>query len=132
MSGTRSSIGRRGCAALLPSGGAQGENRRMAVQRLRLALATEVRVGGSAHDAVGVVALALPEGADRVQRPARDFPALLSEALDALSATGWRTRPAAEALGVNGSQLSRFVREHRPAWERLNRARAAGGLSALR
>lgn len=60
-----------------------------------------------------------------------DFPALLSEAFDALAAAEWDPARAAESLGVTATQLVRLARLHGEAWAELNRARQARGLRPL-
>jgi len=111
---------------------AQGENRRMALRRLRLALATEIRSAEPRGEPSALWRSRCPKGRIACNPRHEDFPALLAEALDVLTACDWHPGPAGEALGCSGSQLTRFVREHRPAWEHLNRARTAAGLGRLR
>ena len=62
----------------------------------------------------------------------RDYPALLAEAVDAIAAASWAPAPAAARLGVTPSQLVKFIKDHPPAFERLNRERAARGQHPLR
>lgn len=60
-----------------------------------------------------------------------DYPALVAEALDQLAAAGWTTAPAAERLGVTGSQLHGLFRRSAAAWAALNRLRTEAGLRPL-
>ncbi|MBW7906984.1 MAG: peptide chain release factor-like protein [Phycisphaerae bacterium] len=52
--------------------------------------------------------------------------------LDALVENGLQPRPAAEALGLTSSSLTRFLLEHPKAWVALNQMRAERGLPPLR
>jgi hypothetical protein len=111
----------------------QHENLAVAVFRLRCALATEVRTARDPVAPPSVLWTTRARGG-RVACSAghRDFPALLSEALDLVAAHSWDVRSAAVALGVSASQLVRFVALHRPALLLLNRRRAERGLAPLR
>lgn len=117
----------------------QHENKSVALRRLRLALATEhreplprgeigsplwrSRVTSGAHGELGRIACN-PEH--------HDYPALLAEAMDAVFDSGLDPKPAALRLGVTATQLVRLIGDHPPALVRLNAARAAAGLRALR
>jgi hypothetical protein len=109
----------------------QAENRRSAVKRLRFALALGHReapdpAGPSplwqARTAGGQITVALDHD---------DYPALVAEAFDQLAAGGWQLPPAAAALGVSSSQLTRLCRRVPAAWTALGRHRTAAGLAAL-
>lgn len=111
----------------------QEENHRMAVRRLRLALAVRHR-----H-----VMSELVEPSDlwrsrcHQQRIScsdkhADFPAMLAEALDAVSSKSADVRKAAAALGCSTSQLVRFIGKHDDGLEALNSMRAEYGLRRLR
>jgi hypothetical protein len=60
-----------------------------------------------------------------------DFPAMLSEALDAVSAKDFDVARAAAALGCSSSQLIRFIGRIPDAIEWLNQQRASRGLHRL-
>lgn len=111
---------------------AQDENRRVALRRLRLALATEIRSDPGWAAPSDLWKSRCPRGRIACNPRHADFPTLLAEALDALAAAEWRPGSAGEALGCSGTQVTRFVKEHRPAWDKLNRARTDAGLSPLR
>ncbi|RMH27513.1 MAG: peptide chain release factor-like protein [Planctomycetota bacterium] len=132
----------------------QAENARVALKRLRLKLATEVRTTppsppgrGCRRDATtgeGHEQSDLPENGSDLWRSRRHggrivcnpdhrvYPALLAEALDAVASAGWEPAPAAILLGVSTSQLIKLVKDHPPAFERWNAERAARGRHALR
>lgn len=127
-----------------------GQNKSLALFRLRLALATEHRVGvprGHAGSALwrsrvrqrtrrgeGIDAvLNTPAGATiRVNPSHKDYPSLLAEAMDVLEDSGWDAAKAATRLGVSTSQLVKLVKDHPPAFGVLNAARAAQGKRTLR
>ncbi len=120
----------------------QIENHRMAVFRLRLLLATSVRVEPprlrgmdlfSDEPAASALWRGRLKGRTIACNPGhRDYPALLAEAMDVLMDCGTDAAKAAGRLGVTTSQLVRLVKDHRPALAALNAARAARGQRALR
>lgn len=61
-----------------------------------------------------------------------DFPALLAEALDRLTAIGFDLPAAAAGLGVSGSQLLKLLRHEPRALAWLNQQRSAAGMNPLR
>lgn len=131
------------------------DNLRVALRRLRLALAVEVRQGVPPGD------VASPLWKSRRRAPPRakteeiapglrvrvgssaggriscnpehlDFPALLAEAMDVIADAGWDVKRAAARLEVSMTQLVRLVKEHPPALRRLNLEREARGEHALK
>jgi hypothetical protein len=108
----------------------QAENRRMAVRRLRLALAVAVREppaaarssAWSARSRAGRLAVASDHD---------DYPTILAEALDELAARGWRLADAARQLGITTSQLVGLFRRSPAAWQAVNAARRQAGLPRL-
>lgn len=130
----------------------QHENRRVALRRLRLALAVAVRTPAPAGEV----------GSDlwrsRRQRPGagheggrsplgrwrgggtgfivvnphhHDYPSLLAEALDVIAASGWDAKAASLRLECSASQLVKLVAAHPPALAMWNRERANVGLRPL-
>jgi len=61
-----------------------------------------------------------------------DFPAMLSELLDALWALRFEMAAAAEHFGVSSSQLINLIRSSPAALPAINAARAELGLHRLR
>lgn len=103
-------------------------NKRVAVRRLRLALATRVRVGvpdGECRS--GLWLSRCRDGKVSVNPKHADYPALLAEAMDVLASRGWDVKVAAVRLGCSPSQLVKLVREHPPALEAMNSERASRG-----
>lgn len=111
----------------------QHDNLRVAIHRLRCALAIDVRAPRPADAAPSPLWLSrLRAGRVECNVAHRDFPALLAEALDAAAAAAWDHRAAAETLRVSPTQFVRFVALQKSALAELNRRRAASGLAALR
>jgi hypothetical protein len=111
---------------------AQGQNRSMALFRLRLNLATQVRLPPAPDGPSPLWRGRVRAGRVPCNPHHEDFPSLLAEALDQLARDGWRPPEAAGRLGCSGTQLVRFVAQHPAAFALLNRARAEAGLRPLR
>lgn len=109
------------------------ENKKVALRRLRLALAVEVRVGVPAGEIRSELWRARTAGGRiSLSTRHRDFPTMLAEALDVLEASGFEPKRAAVRLGVSPTQLVRLVAEHPPALAMVNRVRKARGEHELR
>jgi hypothetical protein len=109
----------------------QAENRRVALWRLRLALALSHRelsaATPSALWASRVRGRQLAIAADH-----DDYPSLVAEAIDSLMAVGFEMRAAADSLGVSMSQLTKLFRKVPAAWVAVNRLRGEVGLAPLK
>ncbi len=110
----------------------QEANRQVAVFRLRLLLAVQMRCVHSTE--------VLPSDMwksrcrdEKIQCSERhvDFPAMLAEAMDAIDAKEYDVRRAAAALGCSTSQLVRFVARVPEALTEVNSQRAQRGLHRL-
>lgn len=101
------------------------DNKKVALGRLRLALAVTVRTSPSADvDGPSPLWMSRCRGGKVVVSPShRDFPTLLAEALNVLADEGWEPRGAADRLGCSTSQLIKLVKQHPAAFQRLNRER---------
>ena len=131
----------------------QMENKRMALRRLRLALAVQIRTlvpeGAVGSDLwrsrrkrapKNATAGSPPksrwvgggEGVIEVNPDHHDYPAMLAEAMDVLAASDWDPKSASLRLNCSASQLLKLVREFHPAIDRVNQARAERGQSQLR
>lgn len=109
------------------------ENKRVAIRRLRLLLATEFRVDVPP----GECRSDLWRGRVRGGRIAlsdthRDHPTMLAEALDVVAASGQDIGRAAVRLDCTPSQLVKLLRSHPPALVRVNEARRAAGEHPLK
>lgn len=109
----------------------QAENCRVAVRRLRLALALGHRLPANPAGASPRWRARAASGRITVALDHDDYPALVAEAFDQLAACQWQLPPAAAALGVSPSQLARLCRREPAAWTALRRERAAAGLPPL-
>ena len=111
----------------------QGENRAVALQRLRVLLALEVRGAADGEGEPSALWRSRCRGGALAVNPAHeDFPALLAEAIDALDARGFDAKAAAGGLGCSASQLVKFLKREPRALGLLNRRRAGLGLRPLR
>jgi len=112
------------------------DNKRVALFGLRLALAVGVRTAvpqGEVRSALWLRRCPEGGGGAIVCSPEHhDYPAMLAEALDVLWAAGLDLRPAAARLMCSSSQLLKLIKEHPAAMARVNQAREAAGLHALR
>lgn len=111
----------------------QVENKRMAISRLRHALAVQVRVSVP----LGEIGSALwrsrcAAGKIACNPEHEDYPAMLAEAMDVLAAAGWEPPRAALRLGCSPTQLVRHIKEYPPALSRVNAERKSAGKHALR
>lgn len=108
------------------------ENARVALRRLRLALAVAVRAPVKTGDARSALWLERCRAGKVVCNPDHwDFPALLAEALDMLESCRWDPHRAAVRLECTSSQLIKLLKDHPPALARLNAERAAKGKHGL-
>lgn len=113
------------------------ENRKVALRRLRLALATQHRCSPVARDSFGDVTSDLWRSRCKSGRIVcspdhADFPSLLAEALDVIAICGHDPKLAALRLSCSASQLIKFVKDHPPAFEHWNRSRENRGLHPLK
>jgi hypothetical protein len=111
----------------------QVENREVALFRLRLALAVEVRMPVESPYAPSELWNGRCRGGRiSVNAGHDDFPALLAEALDVLALCENDMKGAAEILGCTPSQLTKFVQLEPRAIAAVNRAREQSGLHKLK
>jgi hypothetical protein len=111
----------------------QAENLDSAVFRLRVNLALAVRHPRQRGATPSVLWQSRVRQGRLAVNPAHaDFPALLAEALDVLSAHGDDLRAAAADLGCTPTQLARFLGLEPRALARHNASRRALGLRPLK
>jgi len=109
------------------------ENQRVALFRLRLLMAVQVRTPVPAGECRSPLWIErCVNGRIACNPEHRDYPALLAEAMDVLAACGQDPRTTALRLGCTASQLVKLLKDHHPALDRWNRERAARGLHPLR
>lgn len=108
------------------------ENRRVALFRLRLALALAVREPVPIGDARSPLWQSRARAGRIACNPAHaDYPALLAEALDMIEACALDPAKAAVRLDVTTSQLIKLVKDHPPALHLWNEQRAARSMHRL-
>jgi hypothetical protein len=112
----------------------QMQNKRTAIRRLRLKLARRVRtpVDPGRYDPTPCWKRRRQGQKLPVNPKHPEYPALLAEALDVVSACGFDVGGAAGRLGVTMSQLARLIRHDRHAFAWVNEGRNARGLPPLK
>lgn len=109
------------------------ENKTVALRRLRLALAVDIRVGVPAGEIRSALWRERTRGGRIVlSAKHRDYPTMLAEALDVMDACGFDPKKAGLRLGVSPTQLIRTIADHPPALAKVNQARATRGDHELR
>jgi len=111
----------------------QAQNRTMALFRLRLALAEQVRMPVAESETPGELWQSRAKGRKMsVSSEHVDFPALLAEALDYVVAREFDLAIAAQNLCVSTTQLARFLQQSPERWRWINEKRQARNLRPLR
>ena len=112
----------------------QGQNRSMAIFRLRLKLAVKVRSWvNREHHRPSELWQTRRQGEKMPVNPEHEhYPALLAEALDLIVARNYDVAGSAGRLGVTMSQLARLVRHEKRAFALVNEGREARGLPRLK
>lgn len=111
----------------------QAQNHDAAVFRLRVHLAVQVRAEVPGDFTPSPLWKSrCRDGRVVVNSGHDDFPALLAEALDVVTAHQMEIKPAAEALGCTTSQLIKLLQAEPQAILLVNRERQARGLPILR
>ncbi len=109
----------------------QADNRRVALQRLRLRLALDHRAPSPPGPSrLWLSRIRGKQLAVAASHP--DYPTLLAEALDQLQRHGFVMPPAAEHMGTTATQLLKLFKKSPEAWTALNRLRTGAGLAVLR
>ena len=111
----------------------QAENRAVALFRLRVNLALDVRSPREPGSVPSPLWQSRLRGEQiSVGATHDDFPAILAEALDALAAFEFDPRPASEALRCSVSQLVKLLRKEPRALAQVNHQRQQRGGHPLR
>lgn len=113
----------------------QADNRRMAIGRMRLLLATEHRELRTVSDLTPPSSLWQSRVSGTridVSTEHEDFPAILAELLDGLLALSFDLSEAGKHFEVTSSQLVNLLRSHPPALTLVNSKRNELGLHRLR
>ena len=111
----------------------QQENLQQAVKQMRLALAFAVRSQRPADECPSALwRQRCRQGRISVSLQHVDFPSILAELLDVLSAHEWEVPDAAARLGCSASQLLKLLRAQPGGLAWLNRQREERGLRRLK
>jgi hypothetical protein len=111
----------------------QGENRKVALRRLRMNLALHVRQEiATPHKSSELWRSRCRGGKISVSTKHADFPGILAEALDVIVAQSYDPKPAATLLGCSMSQLVKLLKSEPSALAGVNEKRKEVGLRALR
>jgi hypothetical protein len=111
----------------------QATNKDRAVQRLRLALARQVRSPIDGENPPSELWQSRCRGKSlSVSTDHVDLPALLAEALDAIEFFEHRLAEAAQWLQISTSQLVKLLKKDATTFERLNDRRRSTGIRPLR
>ena len=110
----------------------QQENRRVALFRLRLNLALEIRSDSQPPRPSELWQQRCTTKRISIRATHEDFPALLAEVLDLCQATGGELKTVAQQLGTTASQLIRFLKMETRAFQLLNQLRAENQLHPLK
>jgi len=110
----------------------QADNTRVAVWRLRLRLALDLRTPASPGGPSAVWRSRVRGSSLAVAATHDDYPTLVAEALDRLQAADFTMAKVAREAGISSSQLARLFARNAAAWTTLNRMRVARGLPPIR
>lgn len=112
----------------------QGENREVALWRLRIKLALQVRKPVTVDEQPSPLWLSRVSKAGRIAvNPGHaDFPPLLAESLDFAAGCGWDASTTALALKCTTSQLVKFWKDEPAALILVNTRRQERGLGAYK
>ncbi len=109
----------------------QADNRRVAIERLRLALAVNFRSSVLAEGPSELWRTRVPGQRIQVSSQHHDFACLLAECLDRLSNCEYDLPACAAFFAVSASQLIKMLRQHPPAFALVNQQRAERSLHKL-
>ncbi len=111
----------------------QGENRRVALRRLKINLALNVRQAiGDDQPPSPLWQSRCRKGRIGVNPEHQGFPSLLAEAIDSVAASEWDVSAAAGRLGCTASQLIKLLKLEPRAFLQLNQQRSELGLRRLK
>lgn len=104
----------------------QGENRVVALKRLRLILAVEHRTPSNAV-LDRTVEKYVRKGRIDISEDNAEWPSILAELLNRLAESDWELDPLAESWVASKSQLVKLLKKHSPAWQYFNQQRESLG-----
>ena len=109
----------------------QGENKRVAIMRLRLNLALVVRSNAAACPS-DLWKSRVKKGKILCNAKHWDYPTMLAESLDVVADNGFDIGKAGQILGCSGSQLVKLIKVERKAMVLVNDEREKLGLGKLK
>ncbi|MCU0720812.1 MAG: peptide chain release factor-like protein [Pirellula sp.] len=109
----------------------QGENRQVAIHRLRLALAINVR-SDACETGQAKVRQYISRGKLAISDTNTDWPAVLAELLNLIATHQWQLSPVGESLQTSSSQIVKALAREPAALAYLNSKRVSLGLTSLK
>ena len=109
----------------------QHANRTVAIERLRINLAINIRTEPT-EEPSELWRSRCKSKKLSISSSHEDFPAILAEALNHIFASDLQLSKAAENLGCSTSQLIKLIRMEDAAWTMLNQNRRDAGMSTLK
>lgn len=109
----------------------QGENRQIAIQRLRIALAVSIRTDACDVSQSTVVNY-IKRGRLAISEGNIDWPPVLAELLNMIAKSEWQLTTVAQSLCTTPSQILKAIAREPTALAYLNRSRMSNGLTTLR
>lgn len=109
----------------------QGENRQLAIQRLRLVLAIGIRTD-TCDVAQSTVVNYIIKGKLAISEQNTDWPPVLAELLNMAAKHQWQLTTVAQSLGTTPSQILKAIAREPAALVYLNSNRISIGLTSLR
>ena len=108
----------------------QQQNKEVAIERLRIQLAIQVR--RPAANPSELWQSRVQSGRVHLSRHHKDFPAMLAEAMDHIYQSEFQISVAAKQLNCSTSQLVKLIKLEDAAWQRLNIERQKAGMGPLK
>ncbi|MFN7874215.1 MAG: peptide chain release factor family protein [Pirellula sp.] len=109
----------------------QGENRQIAIQRLRLTLAIGIRTD-SCDVAQLTIVNYIKKGKLAISEQNADWPPVLAELLNMIAKNQWQLTAVAQSLSTTPSQILKAIAREPAALVYLNSNRISNGLTSLR
>ncbi len=110
----------------------QGENRKVAVSRLRLQLAIHFRTEPSEEGLERFTRYRHASGRIDISEGNEDWPILLAEVLNLLQESEWELPPVANRLQTSTSQVIKLLKKSPEAFRVVNGKRAAVGRGPIK
>jgi hypothetical protein len=109
----------------------QGENRQVALQRLRLALAINIRTDNCEAAPLTVVQY-IKKGKLAISDQNSDWPTVLAELFNMIATHKWQLNSVANSLQTTPTQILKAIAREPAALAYLNSNRISSGLTSLR